>query len=147
MKKLLTAIGITLALLLTPVFSGDVQAQVGPVVSSASFLEWDYASGQEGIIQEFRVYLSNTANIIPDGTSFTAQVPYPTLEWAIVGNAGQYYAIVTAVTVVGSIESGPSNEVAYYILDAPVNLGIRSAAAALGMTGGVESTRFGYILD
>ena len=147
MKKLLTVIGLTIALLFTPGLSDVAQAQVGPVISSASFLEWDYASGQEGIIQEFRVYLSNTPSIVPDGTSFTAQVAYPTLEWAIVGNAGQYYAVVTAATVTPTVESSPSNEVAFYILDAPVNLGIRSAAAQLGMVNGVDSIRFGYILN
>lgn len=115
-------------------------AQEGPVVSSASFLEWDYAAGQEGVVSEFRVYLAGAPGIVPDGLSYTAQVAYPALTWAIVGDVGQYYAVCTAYTV-GGVESGPSNEVAFYILDAPVNLRVADTAAAMGMTGGADSIR------
>ncbi len=59
----------------------------GPVVTSASFLEWDYASNSG--ITGFRVYLSTTPGIVPDGTSFVAELPETARQWAISSPGGQ----------------------------------------------------------
>ena len=96
----------------------------GPVVSSASFLAWDYDLNAVGV-DHFAVYLSRTPGIVPDGVP-TATVPFPTLEWPIVGATGQWHAVITAVTVFGT-ESAPSNEIPFVvdvIPDAPASLRI-----------------------
>ena len=97
-------------------------AQTGTVVTSASFLEWDYSLTAPEI-REFRVYLSRTPNVQTTGTP-AAVVPYPNLQWPISAAIGQWYAVVTAVTT-GNVSSGPSNEVPFFVLEGPKNLRVR----------------------
>ena len=104
-------------------FAGLASAQVsGPVVTSASFLQWDYSTSVTGM-KEFRVYLSRTPAVVPTATP-TATVAFPTLQWPISAATGQWYAVVTAVTT-GDVESTPSNEVPFFVLEKPANLRVK----------------------
>jgi hypothetical protein len=95
-------------------------AQV-PVVTNASKIQWDH---DLVLSSEFRIYIAETPNILPDGTSFVAQVAVPALEWLIQGlTPGHKYCVVTAYGS-GPMESGPSNEVEFIVFNAPLNLRI-----------------------
>ncbi len=96
-------------------------AQTGTVVTSASFLAWDYPTPATGVTG-FRVYLSRTPGVVPDATP-EATVAATLREWAIVASIGQWYAVVTAVA--GTVESAPSNEIPFFVLEKPANLRVR----------------------
>jgi hypothetical protein len=113
------------ALILLLLAASNVVAQTGPVVTSASFLEWDYDTAAVGV-KEFRVYLSRTPGVVPKPVA-NVVVSFPTLRWPIVAAQGQWYAIVTAITTVGSVESTPSNEVPFFVLEGPRNLRVAPA--------------------
>ncbi len=104
-------------------FAAPLTAQIGPVVNSASFLEWDYDLGG-GVVDEFRVYLSRDPAIVPDGNP-TAAVAVPTLEWAITAANGQWHAVVTAYDAETDLESAPSDEIQFWVLGKPDNLRVR----------------------
>jgi hypothetical protein len=71
--------------------------------------------------------VSDAPGVVPDGATYVAEVPYPTKEWAISLSVGQKYAVCTAyIDDAGSIvESAPSNELAFFVLDGPTNFRIR----------------------
>lgn len=102
---------VVLALLF---FCVSVSAQV--IVSQASRVAWDDPN-PPGVATSFRVYLSQTPGIVPDGTSFIAEVPGDTHEWLISSGPGAYYCVITLVNDNGIsvIETGPSNEVWYRV--------------------------------
>ncbi len=100
-------------------------AQTGPVVTNASFLEWDHEAASATITDEYRIYLSRTAGVAPDGTP-DATVAAPNLEWAISGiQPGQWHAVVTAYDVEADVESGPSGEISFFVLEGPSNFSVR----------------------
>lgn len=116
MRKVILATMALLMLLITPAYA---QA-IGPVIVSSSSLAWDYSLVATGV-QSFRIYLSRTPGIVPSGAP-TATVAFPTLVWPLAaGTSGQWYAVVTALTTTG-IESNPSNELPFFVLDAPTSL-------------------------
>ena len=88
---------------------------VGPVVGNASFLAWDYAHGIE---DEFRVYCGADPGVVPSEIP-VAKVPSSSLQWPISGLSGQQHCVVTAFDAGADVESGPSNEVAFFVLAAP----------------------------
>ncbi len=104
---------------LLSVFASPVVAQTGQVVTSASFLAWDYSIAATEI-KEFRVYLSRTPGVVTSGAA-TAVVTFPTLQWPISAGIGQWYSVVTAVTTT-NVQSGPSNELPFFVLEGPKNL-------------------------
>jgi hypothetical protein len=112
---------VFLAAVISAGIYSHAEAQTGPVVTSASFLEWDYNASASGVTA-FRVYLSRNPGVVPDASP-DATVAYPTKAWAVVAAPGQWYAVVTAVA--GTAESGPSNEVPFFVLEAPSNLRVR----------------------
>ncbi|MHC4387399.1 MAG: hypothetical protein ACYSX1_02200 [Planctomycetota bacterium] len=118
---------IFIALALVAFFSVVLFAQaVGPVITTASFMEWDYAD--DAGITGFRIYVSDAPGVVPDGSTFVAEIPYPTKEWAISLGVGQKYAVCSAYMDDGAgtiTESGPSNELAFFVLDGPTNFRIR----------------------
>ncbi len=91
----------------------------GPVVTSAYKLAWDYVEAPEAPATEFRLYLSRTAGIVPDGNPTTIVGPTER-EWIISSVPGQWHAVVTILS--DTVESGPSNEVAFFVLPPPTNL-------------------------
>ena len=112
-----TILGVALALL----FTGTTFAE-GPVIASASKLNWDYdlaAFTPDG----FQIYLSRTSGIVPASLIAVDFVIGSELEWAIVAAPGQWYAVVTAVSA--TEESGPSNEIPFFVLPPPVNLRVQ----------------------
>jgi hypothetical protein len=89
-------------------------------------LDWDYADNAG--ITGFRIYMSGTPGVIPDGATFFAEIPYPTKHWVVSPPAGQVYAAVTAYVDDGAgniTESGPSNELAFVVPEDPTNFRIR----------------------
>ena len=118
--NLVLALAFVVAMFAPPIVSAE-----GPIVSSASFLEWDY-DVTVTTVDHFAIYLERAPGIIPDGTP-TAIVAFPILEWPIVAATGQWYAVITAVTTFGT-ESAPSNELPFVvdvIPAGPVNLRIK----------------------
>lgn len=114
-----------LLLFLSPILlcATALLAQDGTVVNRASRLMWDN-DNPVGTVTSFRVYVKETPSIVPDGTSFVAEVPGDTLEWYITSDIGSHWAVVTAVNDDGTtvIETGPSNEVHYVVIGPPKNL-------------------------
>ena len=115
----------TLTLLVFTLLSAISTAQT-PIVTSAYFLEWDNPN-PPGAVEETRIYLSSTPNIIPDGASFTGVVTGDVNRWAISALPGTYYAVVTFKSTGPDneeIETPPSNEIVFTILGTPSNLRI-----------------------
>jgi hypothetical protein len=103
----------------------------GPIVSSASLLEWDYTPSVE---DEFRVYCERTAGVDPLTQTLmpAATVPSaPPYQWPIVLQPGQWYCVSTAYDADLTLESEPSNELALMVRpDKPVNFRISVAAVS-----------------
>jgi hypothetical protein len=57
------------------------------VVSKAGKLAWTDPN-PAGAVTHFRVYVSGTPGIVPDGTSFVAEIPAPAIEWTISSDVG-----------------------------------------------------------
>ncbi len=119
MKQLIYAIMLSLA-------AAVCASAEGPVVTSAWKLAWDYVEPIEAPTTEFRVYLSRTKSVVPDGTSFVSTTGPAEREWVISAVPGQWYAVVTVVS--GTTESGASNEVAFFVLPPPANLRVEPVA-------------------
>lgn len=114
MRRTALAIVWTLALVVCA-------AAEGPIITPTHQLAWDYDATGVNLL-EFRMYLGATPSIVPDGTSFVAQISAADRVWIIVAGPGQNYAVVTALIQEG--ESGPSNEVAFVVAPIPSNLRI-----------------------
>ena len=119
----LTTLTMILFLVFTMTTTANAQT---PIVTSAYFLEWDNPN-PPGAVEETRIYLSSTPNIIPDGASFTGVVTGDVNRWAISALPGTYYAVVTFKSTGPDneeIETPPSNEIVFTILGTPSNLRI-----------------------
>ena len=117
-----------LIVVLTLLFTTTLFAQVRPV-QNADSLQWDHP----GDCLEYRVYIKEVANIIPDGTTYTAQVAAPNLDWVIDGlTHGVKYAVVTAYydDPTYPVETGPSNEITFRVVGPPTNLRISDLSPA-----------------
>ncbi len=121
LKHILAATIFTLA------FGVCARGDGPPIILGQTQLAWDFDATAIGglTLLEFRMYVSDTPGIVPDGTSFTAQIAAADRIWTIVGlTPGQKYAVATVLYDAG--ESGPSNEVAFVVppsvLPVPTNL-------------------------
>ena len=92
--------------------------QTGTVVTTTDFVRWD--DGNPGLPTETFVYLERSPGVIPDGLP-DATVGTGLLEWAITAASGQWHAAVTAFDPVSGLESGPSNEIQFWVLGPPGN--------------------------
>ncbi len=95
------------------------------VVVQGNKLEWDHPGMPMGTVT-YRVYTELTPGIVPDGTSFIAEVADPTKEWPIQGLTvgSQYFSVVSAYHddgVGNTVESGPSNEIDFLVFGPPTN--------------------------
>ena len=118
MKRLLIALALVF-------IASAASAQVGPVVTSARFVEWDHEPASAAITLEYRIYLSRSPDPIPDGTP-DAVVLAPLQEWAIGGiQPGQWHVTVTAFTSSGDVESEHAIAIGFFVFDPPGNLRVR----------------------
>jgi hypothetical protein len=115
-------ITLTLVLCLT-IITPSLFSQT--VVGNGTQATWDYDVTAAGV-ETFRIYASRTPGIIPDGTSFIAEVAFPSLVWTILTpSPGRWYLVVTASNATVGVESGPSNELEIIVIGKPTNLRIQ----------------------
>ncbi|MHA2266030.1 MAG: hypothetical protein ACXAEN_26860 [Candidatus Thorarchaeota archaeon] len=117
---------------LTALLSWSVPADAQVIVTSAYKLAWDNTN-EAGATDSTRVYLDRNAGIVPDGTSFVANVAEGVNEWPISTQRGRWYAVATfAYTDMDGNprETGPSNEETFIVVGPPGNLRIVPPAVA-----------------
>lgn len=103
-------------------FAATAAAQTPEVVTSARFLEWDHDAESAAITDEYRLYLSRSPGVVPDGTPDHVVTA---LEWAIVAAPGRWHVVVTAYDVESDTESASSNELTMIVFGGPTLLRVR----------------------